>query len=174
MTNGAQSFRSVITDGNPSFHFQSNERVQPLNKLGCPASVPDATEVYGVVDGRQFTARLAAGAGALCLTDDTGQARYSPSEQAKNLSLDSNWRCTHKAGEPTNCYTDSEWDASICLDGETCAGHCAVGAVTQHNWAETYGVGQNGTGVDVGFVTQLVLLWTVRSGLEVGEWQGQQ
>ena len=65
-------------------------------------------------------------------------------------------------------------DSSICLDGETCAGHCAVGAVTQHNWAETYGVGQNGTGVDVGFVTQLVLLWTVRSGLEVGEWQGQQ
>ena len=31
-------------------------------------------------------------------------------------------------------YTDSEWDASICLHGETCAGHCAVGAVTQHNW----------------------------------------
>ena len=69
---------------------------------------------------------------------------------------------------------DSEWDASICLHGETCAGHCAVGAVTQHNWAETYGVGQNGTGVDVGFFTQLVLLCTVRSGLEVGEWQGQQ
>ena len=59
-----------------------------------------------------------------------------------------------QSGEPTNCNTDSEWDASICLDGETCAGHCAVGAVTQHNWAETYGVGQNGNGVDVGFVTQ--------------------
>ena len=47
--------------------------------------------------------------------------------------------------------------------------------VSRSIWdAETYGVGQNGTGVDVGFFTQLVLLWTVRSGLEVGEWQGQQ
>ena len=45
-------------------------------------------------------------------------------------------------------------DISIAL---TLTALIAVGAVTHHNWAETYGVGQNGTGVDVGFVTQLVL-----------------
>ena len=47
--------------------------------------------------------------------------------------------------------------------------------VSRSIWdAETYGVGQNGTGVYVGFFTQLILLWTVRSGLEFGEWQSQQ
>ena len=108
---------------------------------------------------------------AFALTQDSGK---SPLVQATLSHWIISTLKISQSGEPTNCNTDSEWDASICLDGETFAGYCAVGAVTQHNWAETYGVGQNGTGVDVGFVTQLVLLWTVRSGLEVGEWQGQQ
>jgi cellulose 1,4-beta-cellobiosidase len=75
-------------------------------------------------------------------------------EQAKGLSLDANWRWTHKAGETTNCYTDSEWDTSICPDGDTCAKNCAAGAVNQETWEGTYGVKQEGNGVDVGFVTQ--------------------
>jgi cellulose 1,4-beta-cellobiosidase len=70
------------------------------------------------------------------------------------LSLDSNWRWTHQAGETTNCYTDSEWDTSVCPDGETCAKNCAVGAVPEADWAGTYGVAQEGNGVSVGFVTQ--------------------
>jgi len=74
--------------------------------------------------------------------------------QQKSMSLDSNWRWTHKAGETSNCYTDSEWDMSVCTDGETCAKACAAGAVNQETWEGTYGVKQNGNGVDVGFVTQ--------------------
>lgn len=70
------------------------------------------------------------------------------------MSLDSNWRWTHKAGETTNCYTDSEWDVSVCPDGDTCAQNCAAGAVDEKTWEGTYGVKQNGNGVDVGFVTQ--------------------
>jgi len=67
--------------------------------------------------------------------------------------LDSNWRWTHKDGETTNCYTDNEWDSSLCPDGETCASNCAAGAVDKETWEGTYGVKKNGNGVDVGFVT---------------------
>merc|ERR1712216_643719 len=67
---------------------------------------------------------------------------------------DSNWRWTHKDGETTNCYTDDSWDTSVCPDGETCARNCAAGAVDQKTWEGTYGVKQNGNGLDVGFVTQ--------------------
>merc|ERR1712127_821415 len=63
-------------------------------------------------------------------------------------------RWTHKVGEPTNCYTNSEWDTSVCPDGETCAKNCAAGAVPEEDWEGTYGIKQNGNGVDVGFVTQ--------------------
>ena len=75
-------------------------------------------------------------------------------EQQKSMSLDSNWRWTHKAGETSNCYTDSEWDTSVCPDGDTCATACAAGAVDEETWEATYGVKKNGNGVDVGFVTQ--------------------
>jgi cellulose 1,4-beta-cellobiosidase len=82
------------------------------------------------------------------------QGQQACTEEAKSLSLDSNWRWTHQAGETTNCYTDSEWDTSVCPDGETCAKNCAVGAVPEADWAGTYGVAQEGNGVSVGFVTQ--------------------
>ena len=82
------------------------------------------------------------------------QGQQACTEQAKSLSLDSNWRWTHQAGSTTNCYTDSEWDTSVCPDGETCAKNCAVGAVPEADWAGTYGVAQEGNGVSVGFVTQ--------------------
>jgi cellulose 1,4-beta-cellobiosidase len=74
--------------------------------------------------------------------------------QQKSMSLDSNWRWTHVDGQTENCYTDSDWDTSKCPDGETCAKNCAAGAVDKDTWTETYGVKQNGNGVDVGFVTQ--------------------
>ena len=67
--------------------------------------------------------------------------------------MDSNWRWTHKVGETSNCYTDETWDASACPDGETCARNCATGAVDQQTWEGTYGVKQNGNGLDLGFVT---------------------
>jgi len=74
--------------------------------------------------------------------------------QQKSVSLDSNWRWTHKAGETSNCYTDSEWDSSVCPDGETCARNCAAGAVNEETWEATYGIKQKGNGLNIGFVTQ--------------------
>merc|ERR1712072_642098 len=90
--------------------------------------------------------------GQECRLNSQGQPECQ--EQQKSMSLDSNWRWTHKDGETTNCYTDSEWDTSVCPDGDTCAQNCAAGAVDQKTWEGTYGVKQNGNGVDVGFVTQ--------------------
>ena len=59
-----------------------------------------------------------------------------------------------QAGLTTNCYTDSEWDTSVCPDGETCGKNCTVGAVPTADWAGTYGVAHAGNGVSVPFVTQ--------------------
>merc|ERR1719386_258572 len=87
-----------------------------------------------------------------CKWNSNGQKECD--DQKKSISLDANWRWTHKVGETSNCYTDETWDASVCPDGETCARNCAAGAVDAETWEGTYGVKQNGNGVDVGFVTQ--------------------
>ena len=58
------------------------------------------------------------------------------------MSLDSNWNWTHQAGPTTTCYTDSEWDTSVCPDGVTCARNGAVGAVPEADWEGTYGIKQ--------------------------------
>jgi len=75
-------------------------------------------------------------------------------DSQKSLALDANWRWNHKVGQATNCYTGSEWDTSVCPDGETCAQNCAVGGVDQQTWESTYGVKQTGNGVQLDFVTE--------------------
>merc|ERR1719158_1940305 len=87
-----------------------------------------------------------------CKWNSNGQKECD--DQQKSISLDANWRWTHKVGETSNCYTDSSWDASVCPDGETCARNCAAGAVDEETWEGTYGVKKNGNGLDLGFVTQ--------------------
>jgi cellulose 1,4-beta-cellobiosidase len=73
------------------------------------------------------------------------------------LTMDSNWRWAHKVGESTNCYTDNQWDPSVCGPSGTsisCAQACAVGAVPKEQWEGTYGVTSHKGGVDLGFVTE--------------------
>jgi len=82
------------------------------------------------------------------------QGQMQCDEQQKSISLDANWRWTHKMDSTTNCYTDDTWDSNFCPDGETCAINCAAGAVDQEIWEGTYGVKHNGNGLDLGFVTQ--------------------
>ena len=60
--------------------------------------------------------------------------QQSCTESAKPLSLNSNWRWIDQAGSTENCYTDSEWDTTVCPAGETCAKNCAVGAVPEADW----------------------------------------
>merc|ERR1712018_809611 len=41
-------------------------------------------------------------------------------EQKGGVTMDGNWRWTHKVGEPTNCYTGNEWDQELCADAASC------------------------------------------------------
>jgi cellulose 1,4-beta-cellobiosidase len=74
------------------------------------------------------------------------------------LTLDANWRWTHKVGQPVNCYTGEDWDTGTCPDGKTCAKNCAAGAVPKEQWNGTYGISPenkgDALGVKMGFVTQ--------------------
>jgi len=87
-----------------------------------------------------------------CRWNSQGQKECTPEQ--KSISLDANWRWTHRDGQTVNCYTNSSWDSSVCPDGETCAKNCAAGAVDEETWEGTYGIKQNGNGIDLGFVTQ--------------------
>lgn len=67
------------------------------------------------------------------------------------VTLDANWRWTHRINDFTNCYTGNEWDTSICPDGATCAKNCALDGA---DYAGTYGVTSSGTALTLKFVTE--------------------
>merc|ERR1712151_795392 len=71
------------------------------------------------------------------------------SKQGK-VTIDANWRWTHKTGESTNCYTGNKWD---CADVETCTSECVVEGADQE-YTNTYGVQSSGNKLELGFVTQ--------------------
>jgi len=68
------------------------------------------------------------------------------------LTLDANWRWSHKNGESTNCYTGAVWDG--CTSAEQCAQTCELEGVPKSDWAAPYGVTEVSGGVDLQFVTQ--------------------
>jgi len=65
--------------------------------------------------------------------------------------LDSNWRWTHKTGTTTNCYTDNNWDTTICPDPKTCAQNCAIDGA---DYSATYGITTSGNALTLKFVTK--------------------
>lgn len=72
---------------------------------------------------------------------------------AGKVTIDANWRWTHKTGETTNCYDGNEWDAQLCPDKDTCTQNCVVeGADAEYT--ETYGVTAEGNKLTLGFVTE--------------------
>jgi len=76
-------------------------------------------------------------------------------EQKRSVTIDSNWRWTHKTGDYTNCYTGNKWDASVCPDPETCAKNCQIDGAGKE-YANTYGIyeGRDGKDLTLKFVTQ--------------------
>jgi len=72
------------------------------------------------------------------------------------VTIDSNWRWTHKTGVAKNCYTGNKWDPEFCSDWQSCTKNCAVDGVDMQTWGDTYGVTsiEGGKGVSLGFVTQ--------------------
>lgn len=78
------------------------------------------------------------------------------SESQGYVTIDSNWRWTHKMGDYTNCYTGNKWDQTLCPDWQTCTKNCGIDGVDENTWRGTYGVTsiEGGKGVQLNFVTQ--------------------
>jgi len=76
-------------------------------------------------------------------------------ESQGSVTIDSNWRWTHKEGSATNCYTGNKWDSTLCPDWQTCTKNCGVDGVDAQTWQGTYGVTsiEGGKGVQLNFVT---------------------
>jgi len=74
--------------------------------------------------------------------------------QNGGVTMDSNWRWTHKTGETTNCYTGNEWDQSLCPDSAQCTENCALDGIDDATWTGTYGVNIQGSDMTLSFVTQ--------------------
>lgn len=71
-------------------------------------------------------------------------------DASTSLTLDANWRWTHKVGSSTNCYTGDEWDTGICPDPVTCAANCALDGA---DYPGIYGVRATGDSVSFKLVT---------------------
>lgn len=70
------------------------------------------------------------------------------------VTLDSNWRWLHAAGEAVNCYDGNVWDDELCPDAETCTENCVLEGVDAADWKDTYGVKTDGKGLTLSFVTE--------------------
>lgn len=74
--------------------------------------------------------------------------------QQGGVTMDGNWRWTHKVNDYVNCYTGNEWDPSICPDARTCTSNCALDGIDDATWSGTYGVTISGDSMTLKFVTQ--------------------
>ncbi|OBT83992.1 hypothetical protein VE02_08009 [Pseudogymnoascus sp. 03VT05] len=81
----------------------------------------------------------------------TGTGGTSCASQSGKVVLDSNWRWVHKVGDYTNCYTDNEWDATLCPDNASCATNCALEG---GDYPGTYGINVSGNSNKLTFVTK--------------------
>merc|ERR1712048_740631 len=72
--------------------------------------------------------------------------------QNGKVTIDANWRWTHKKGEITNCYTGNKWDQTLCPDAKTCTENCVIEGADQE-YTNTYGVHASGSKLQLDFVT---------------------
>ncbi|KAF2838905.1 glycoside hydrolase family 7 protein [Patellaria atrata CBS 101060] len=63
--------------------------------------------------------------------------------------LDSNWRWAHVKDGYTNCYTGSEWNATVCPDNASCAKNCAIDGA---DYGGTYGISTSGNSLTLKLV----------------------
>ena len=75
----------------------------------------------------------------------------SCNQEASFITLDANWRWTHKVGSSTNCYTGDEWDTNICPDPVTCSKNCAIDGA---DYRGTYGIQVDGDQIGITLVTK--------------------
>ncbi|CAK0899022.1 unnamed protein product [Prorocentrum cordatum] len=97
---------------------------------------------------------------AHCTLQDGCKLEYT------NATLDANWRWIHgvtcSGGGPYspkqcyssgNCYTNTEWDKTLCKDPKSCAQNCALEGVDAQQYDTTYGVTPIPGGVELKFVS---------------------
>ncbi|KAF2842751.1 glycoside hydrolase family 7 protein [Patellaria atrata CBS 101060] len=72
------------------------------------------------------------------------------SKQGK-IVLDANWRWLHTKEGYTNCYTDNEWNSTICSDNAACATSCALDGA---DYTGTYGINAGSNSLKLTFVTE--------------------
>jgi len=76
-------------------------------------------------------------------------------DQSKMVTMDSNWRWTHKTGTTNNCYTGNLWNQTYCPDDQQCTQNCAIDGVDEKTWKSTYGVEfDKQTMLNMSFVTK--------------------
>jgi len=74
-------------------------------------------------------------------------------EHKRSVTIDSNWRWTHKRGEAVNCYTGNLWDKEACPDPDTCWDNCEIEGADEE-YENTYGVRTSGKSLNLTFVTE--------------------
>ncbi|KAG5964458.1 hypothetical protein E4U58_003189 [Claviceps cyperi] len=67
------------------------------------------------------------------------------------VTVDANWRWTHRVDGYQNCYTGNRWDQSICSSEKTCSESCCIDGA---DYAGTYGVTTTGDALRLKFVQQ--------------------
>ncbi|OAA59800.1 cellulose 1,4-beta-cellobiosidase [Niveomyces insectorum RCEF 264] len=65
--------------------------------------------------------------------------------------IDANWRWVHSKSGYTNCYTDNDWNTTICADAASCASDCVVDGA---DYTATYGASTSGNALTLKFVTK--------------------
>jgi cellulose 1,4-beta-cellobiosidase len=72
---------------------------------------------------------------------------------SKTVTMDANWRWTHKTVGYSNCYEGTTWDMTACDTPQDCAKNCAVDGIPQADWQNTYGVKGDGDGLTLAYKT---------------------
>lgn len=82
-------------------------------------------------------------------------AKNSCTTKQTKVTLDANWRWTHKTSGTENCYTGNAWDSSVCADSDAgnkaCAQNCALEGA---DYSANYGITTSGSTLTLKFVTE--------------------
>jgi cellulose 1,4-beta-cellobiosidase len=87
------------------------------------------------------------------MTWQTCTAKGSCTTKNGKVTIDANWRWVHdkKSGSYTNCYTDNNWNKTLCPDNAKCAANCALEGA---DYQATYGATASGNSLKLVFVTK--------------------
>merc|ERR1711990_272497 len=138
--NGALYFVQMDADGDKSKYGNAGaEMGLGYCDAQCPHDLKFINNEANMEDWKPSESDPNAGTGKYgsCCTETCSGPGQCQTQNGK-VTIDANWRWTHKKGETTNCYTGNKWDASLCPDAKTCTQNCVIeGADSEYT--STYG-----------------------------------